>query len=99
MVGVEALDFVQFDIGVFGAVDGAARDPPVSAGQACGQVCPGPGRVWLPRPPTLGGDLTVTRLPEPGRSLVAAEHNGVVPAPHDSGRISRQLSDGHEMPR
>ena len=99
MPGVEALDFVQLDIGVLGPVDGAARNPPVSTGQAGGRYCPGPGRARLPRRSALGEDLTVARFPEPGRPSVAAKHNGVIPAPHYSGGAVRQLGDGYQMPR
>ena len=49
MLGVEALDLVQLDLGVLSLVDGSAGDPPASAGQACGEVGASPGIILLPR--------------------------------------------------
>jgi hypothetical protein len=57
-----------------------------------------PGGHGCPGPSALGEDLTVTRFPGPGRPGVAAEHNGVIAAPHDSGRALRQLGDGYQVP-
>jgi len=99
MLGIEALDFAQLDVGVLGPVHGSAGHPPLSARQACGQVCASPGSMSLLRLTTLGHDFAVSRLPEPDRLPLAAKHNGVVPAPHHSIRAARYLSDGHQMTR
>jgi hypothetical protein len=34
VLGVEAFDFVQLDIGILGPLHGSAGDPPLGAGQA-----------------------------------------------------------------
>jgi len=96
---VEALDFVQLDLGVLGLVYGSAGNPPLSTGQTCGQVCASPGIISLLRSAGLGDDFAVSGLPEPDRLPLAAKHNGVVPAPHHSIRAARYLSDGHQMTR
>ena len=48
MLGVEARNFVQLDIGILGPLHGFAGHPPLGAGQACGQVCASPGVIVLP---------------------------------------------------
>jgi hypothetical protein len=99
MLGIEALDFVQLDLGVLGPAHGWADHPPLSAGQACGQICASPGIIVLLRPTPLGGNLAMGRVPEPDRARVAAKHNGVVPAPYHHGAGTRCLSDGYQMTR
>jgi hypothetical protein len=99
VLGIEALDFVQLDLGLLGPIGGSAGNPPLSPGQACGQVCASPRIIVLRRPVPLGRDLAVGRLPEPDRAWVAAKHNGVVPAPYRHGRKARCLSDGYQMTR
>jgi uncharacterized protein with GYD domain len=98
VVRVEALDFVQLDLGVLGPVHGPAGHPPLGTGQACGQVGASPGIISLLWPATLGDDFAVGRLPEPDRRRLAAKHNGVIPAPHHN-RAARYLSDGYQMTR
>jgi hypothetical protein len=95
--GVKALDFVQLDLGVLGPVHGAAGNPPFSAGQACGQVRASPRAVVLLRPAPPGGNFAVGRLPELDGARVAAEHDGVVPAPYHHAGQARCLSDGYQM--
>jgi hypothetical protein len=85
MLGVEALDLVQLDLGVLGSVHGSAGDPPFSAGQACGQVCASPGSILLLRSASLSGNFAMGRLPEPDRARIAADYDGVVPAPYHYG--------------
>jgi hypothetical protein len=99
VLGVEALDFVQLDLGVLGPVRGCAGDPPLSAGQACGQVCASAGIILLLRAAPLGGNLAMGRLPEPDRARIAANHNSVVPAPDHHGGDTRYLSEGYQMTR
>lgn len=99
MPGVEALDFVQFDVGFLGPAHGPAGNPPLCTGQTRGQVRAGPGIVFLPRPAALGGDLAVGRLPEPDGRRLAAQHNGVIPTPHHGGQAAWELGDGHQMTR
>ncbi len=99
LLRVEALDFVQLDLGVLGPVHGPAGNPPLSTGQTCGQVCPSPGIVSLLRPATLGDDFAMSGLPEPDSPRLAAKHNGVIPAPHHSIKAARYLSDGYQMTR
>lgn len=96
---VEALDFVQLDLGVLGLVYGSAGNPPLSTGQTCGQVCASPGIITLLGPPPLGGNFAMSRLPEPDRARPAAQHNGVVPAPDHHGGDARLPGDGHQMTR
>jgi len=95
VLGVEALDFVQLHLGVLCLVHGSAGHPPHSAGQTCGQVCPSPGIISLLRSAPLGGHFTMGWLPEPDRSRLAANHDGVVPTPHHHSRTARCLSDGY----
>ena len=75
MLGVEARNFVQLDIGILGPVHGFAGHPPLSAGQACGQVCASPGIILLLGPAPLGGNFAVGRLPEPD----IAQHHRLKP--------------------
>ena len=89
LLRVEALDFVQLDLCVLGLVHGSAGNPPLSAGQTCGQVCASPGIISLLRPATLGDDFAMSGLPEPDRPRLAAKHHGVIPAPHHSIRAAR----------
>ena len=93
MLGVEVSYFIQLDISSFGLIHGSAGNPPLSAGQACGQVCASPGLKLLLRSASLGGNFAMGRLPEPDRARVAAKHNGVVPAPDHHGGDARYLSD------
>ena len=97
MGGVEPLDLVELDLGVLGLTRGPADDPPISAGQARGQIGASPCVVVLLRPASLSGDFAVGRLPEPDRIRVTAEHNGVVPAPYHHGGGTRCLSDGYQV--
>ena len=99
LLRVEALDFVQLDLGVLGLVHGSAGNPPPSTGQTCGQVCASPGTISLLWPATLGDDFAMSGLPEPDRPRLAAKHNGVIPAPHHSIKAARYLSDGYQMTR
>jgi len=99
LLRVEALDFVQLDLGVLGLVHGSAGNPPLSTGQTCGQVCASPGIISLLRPATPGDDFAMSGLPEQDRPRLAVKHNGVVPAPHRSIRAARYLSDGYQMTR
>jgi hypothetical protein len=97
VLGVEALDFVQLDLGVLCLVHGSAGNPPLSAGQTGGQVCASPGIISPLRPTPLGGNFAMGWLPEPDRPRLAAEHNGVVPTPHHHRGGARCLSDGYQM--
>jgi hypothetical protein len=97
MLGVKALDFVQFDVGVLGSVHGSAGNPPVSTGKTRGQVRASPGIVSLPRSARLSDDFAVSWLPKPDRRRLAAKHDGVVPTPHYCARAARHLSDGYQM--
>ena len=97
MLGIEALDFAQLDVGVLGPVHGSAGHPPLSARQACGQVCASPGSMSLLRLTTLGHDFAVSRLPEPDSPRLVAKHDGVVPAPHRSLRAAGHLGEGYQM--
>jgi hypothetical protein len=99
VLGIEALDFVQLDLGVLGPVRGSAGHPPLSAGQPGRQVCASPWIILLLWPTPLGGNFAMGRLPEPNRARVAAKHNGVVPAPHHHGGGARFLSEGYQMTR
>ncbi len=99
MLGVEAFDFVQLDIGILGPLHGSAGGPPLSAGKACGQVCASPGIIVLLGPAPLGGNFAMGRLPEPDRARVAAQHNGVVPAPDHHGGDARRPGHGYQMTR
>lgn len=99
VLGVEALDFIQLDLGVLGPVRSYAGNPPLGAGQSCGQVRASPWIILLPRPTPLGGNLAVGWLPEPDRARVAAKHNSVVPAPYHHGAGARCLSDGYQVTR
>jgi hypothetical protein len=53
---------------------GSAGDPPLGAGQACGQVCASPGIILLLGPAPLGGNFAVGRPPEPDIARIAAKH-------------------------
>jgi hypothetical protein len=97
--GVEALHFVQLDISVLGPVHGFAGDPPLRAGQACGQVRASPGIILLLRSAPPRGNFAMGRLPEPDRARVAAKHNGVVPAPDHHGGDARRHGDGYQVTR
>ena len=97
MLGVEAFDLVQLDIGVLGLAHGSAGDPPFSARQACGQVRASPWAILLLRPAPLSRNFAMGRLPEPDGFRVAAEHNGVVPAPYHHGDGAWCLSDGYQV--
>jgi hypothetical protein len=95
VLGIEALDFVQLDIGVLGPVRCSAGNPPLTAGQACRQVRASPWIILLLRPTPLGSNLAMGGLPEPNRARVAAKHNSVVPAPYHHGGGARYPSDGY----
>ena len=95
MLGVEALDLAQFDVGVLSAVYDSSGHPPLSAGQAGGQVRPGPGIMPLAGTARLGDDFTVSWLPQPDALVLAANHHGVIPAPHHRIKAVWRLSDGH----
>jgi hypothetical protein len=99
MLGAKALDLAQLDVGVLGPVRSFASHPPPGAGQARRKVRPGPGIMPLPRPARLGYDLAVSGLPQPDRSRLTAEHDGVIPAPHHNVRSARHLSDGYQVTR
>ena len=99
MLCVEALDLAQLDIGVLGPVRSLASHPPPGAGQARGKVRPGPGIMPLLRSARLGHYLAVSRLPEPDRPRLTAEHDGVIPAPHHNVRSARHLCDGYQVTR
>ena len=53
----------------------------------------------LLRSAPLGGNLSMGRFPELDEIRVAAEHDGVVPAPHHHGGGARSLGDGYQMTR
>src|SRR5215469_5221232 len=99
MLGVEALDFIQLDVGVLGPVHGSAGNPPLGPGQTRGQVCASPRSISLLRPARLSGDFAVGRLPEPDSPRLAAKHYGVIPAPHHSLRAAGRLGEGDQMTR
>lgn len=97
MLGVKALDFVQFDVGVLGSVHGSVGNPPIGTGKTCGQVCASPGIVSPPRSARPSDNFAVSRLPKPDRRRLVAKHDGVVPTPHYCARAARHLSDGYQM--
>ena len=99
MLGIEALDLAQLDVGVLSSVYGSSGHPPLSTGQAGGQVRPGPGSMPLAGPARLGDDLAVSWLPQPDVPLLAAKYHGVIPAPHHHIRPPWRLSYGHQMTR
>ncbi len=53
----------------------------------------------LLRSAPLRGNLAMGWLPEPDGIRVAAEHDGVVPAPHHHGGGARSLGDGYQVAR
>jgi len=63
VLGVEAFDFVQLDIGVLGLVHCSAGDPPFGSGQARGQVRASPWTILLLRPTPLSGNFAMGWLP------------------------------------
>jgi hypothetical protein len=99
VLGIEALYFAQLDIGILGPVHRLTGHPPLRAGQARGQVRASPGIIVLPRAAPLGGNFAMGRLPEPDGARVAAQHNGVVPAPDHHGGDARCPGDRDQMTR
>ena len=99
MLGAEARDLLELDLGVLGTVDGGASDPPIGAWQAGGQVCTGPSPTTLLRRPGLSNHFAVRRLPQPDQITLFTEHNGVVPTEdHRLGAVWRGR-DGYQMAR
>ena len=97
MLGVEALDLAQLDVGVLGPVYGLAGHPPLGAGQTRGQVCTSPWIMSLLRPAMPGDDFAVSGLPQPDRLSLVAQHDGVIPAPQHYIGTARRLSDGDQV--
>jgi hypothetical protein len=99
MLGVEPLDFAQFDVGVLGPGDGLAGDPPLGAGQTCRQVCASSWIMSLLWPTTPGDDFAVSGLPQPDRLSLVAQHDGVIPTPQHYIGTARHLSEGYQVTR
>jgi hypothetical protein len=99
MLGAEAFQFGQFNVGILGPVHGAAGHPPLRAWQTCGQVGASPGIRPLLRLALLGHYLAVTGLPQADRPSLMADYDGVIPTPHHHTGAARHLSDGYQVTR
>ncbi|MGH7691172.1 MAG: hypothetical protein ACREOA_00475 [Candidatus Dormibacteria bacterium] len=97
MLCVEALDLAQLDVGVLGVDHDSTSDPPLSAGQARGQVCARPKIMSLVRLATVGDDFAVSWLPKSGGLRLVAEYNCVIPTPNHCSGAPRHVRDGYEV--
>ena len=97
MLSAEALDFIQFDVRLLRLRHGAARDPPVGARQAGGQIGPGSGLSVLPGAARMGSNFAVCGLPEPDKARLFAEDDGVEPPPDHHLSAVRRGRDGYQV--
>jgi len=84
VLGAEAFDLIELDVGLLGCGSGVASDPPVGSGEPGREIGPGPGLPALPGAARCGEDYAVAGFPPPDLIICCFEYDGVVPAEDDN---------------